>query len=232
LANAVCHAGLDVIAADLVGHGKSPGRRGHIVDFATDHLSAVDELVAAADELGFTAPRFLLGHSLGGLIAARWVQTRGASIAGLVLMTPFVAARADVPAWKRLLATVLSRPLPAFSLETGIQDSDLFRDPVEQQAYGADPLVQRVISAGHWIAIGAEQRRLLIEADRLTLPTLLLLAGEDRIVSTDAARELGESLPDVTVIEYAEAFHALHADPDSGSVFSDVVEWMRQQAAA
>jgi len=232
LAGAVCDAGMDVVAADLIGHGRSPGRRGHIADFGADHLAAVDEMIAVADEMGLSAPRYLLGHSLGGLIAARWAQTHVADIAGLVLITPFVAPRVEVPAWKRFLAFVLSGPLPAFSLETGVLDSDLFRDPVEETAYGADPLVQRRVSAGHWIAIGVEQKQLMAEAERLTVPTLLLLAGEDRIVSSDAARELGQALPDVTVIEYPDAFHALHADPLSGSVFADLIEWVRGRSGA
>ncbi|MFQ5529255.1 MAG: alpha/beta fold hydrolase [Gemmatimonadota bacterium] len=232
LASAVCAAGLDVMSVDLVGHGRSPGRRGHIRDFAIDHLGAVDHMIAAAHEAGLDAPLFVLGHSLGGLIAARWAQVHSAdgTISGLILVTPFISPRIHVPVWKRTLASILSRTMPAFSMPTGIRDTDLFRDPADRESYAADPLVQRRISAGHWIALGRERRNVIEEAGHLTAPTLLLLAGEDRIVSTMAARELGRALPDVTVIEYAKAFHALHADPSAARVFEDLIAWVRERA--
>lgn len=231
LAAALCAAGADVLCVDLVGHGQSPGRRGHVTDFVDDHLGAVDAMIAAAKASGADGSCFLLGHSLGGLIAARWAQARGteAGIASLILMTPFVEARMRIPAWKRSLAIALSTRLPGFTLPTGIRDLDLFRDPVERESFAADPWVQRRISAGHWVALEAEQRRLVDQAGSLTMPTLLLLAGEDRIVSTAASRALGRALPDVTVVEYPEAFHVLHADPISGQVFKDLIEWIRRQ---
>jgi len=233
LALAACRAGLDVAVVDLFGHGQSPGRRGHIRDFTVDHMGAVDALLAGADEAGLAEPRFLMGHSLGGLIAARWAQVhRGAKrIAGLILMTPYVAPQIRVPGWKRLLAVALSGPMPGFTLPTGIKDVDLFRDPAEEAAYASDPLIQRRISAGHWVALGVEQRRLMERAGDLGVATLLLLAGQDRIASSDASRVLGRALPDATIVEYVKAFHPLHRDPVSGQVFKDMIDWVRQHAA-
>lgn len=233
LAATVCRAGLDVLAVDLYGHGLSPGRRGHLRDFEADHLGAVDELMATADEAGLGAPRYLLGHSLGGLVAARWAQVHIIEnrLAGLILMTPFIAPQLRVPGWKRVLAIVLSGPMPGFALPTGIRDEDLFRDPAEQVAFAADSLVQRRISVGHWVSLLPEQRRLMARAANLSLPTLLQLAGEDRIASTEAAIALGQALPDATIIEYPRAFHPLHVDPVSGQVFEDLIDWVRQRAA-
>ncbi len=231
LAAAACGAGLDVLAVDLLGHGRSPGRRGHIQDFTVDHLGAVDELLASADAAGLDAPRIVFGHSLGGLIAARWAQIhRGEGrIAGLILMTPFIAPQIRVPVWKRTVAKMLSGLMPGFTLPTGIRDKDLFRDPAAEADYASDPLVQRSISAGHWVALGREQQRLMDEAAELDVPILLQLAGEDRIASSEAARALGRMVPDATIVEYAEAFHPLHADPVSGRVFEDLIDWVRQQ---
>ncbi|TFG63170.1 MAG: alpha/beta fold hydrolase [Gemmatimonadales bacterium] len=233
LAAAACRAGLDVLAVDLFGHGRSPGPRGHIRNFTVDHLGSVDALMAGADEAGLQAPRFLFGHSLGGLIAARWAQVHIAEgrLAGLILMTPYIAPQIRIPRWKRLLAVALSGPLPGFTLPTGIRDADLFRDPAEAAAFASDPLVQRRISAGHWVALVLEQQRLMARAEEIRIPTLLQLAAEDRIASSDAARALGRALPDATIVEYAKAFHPLHRDPVSGQVFEDLIDWVRQQAA-
>lgn len=233
LAAAACRAGLDVLAVDLYGHGRSPGRRGHMRDFTVDHLGAIDQLMAGADLAGLDAPRYLLGHSLGGLIAARWAQVHIGEgwIAGLILMTPFIAPQIRVPAWKRLVAVALSGPLPGFTLPTGIRDKDLFRDPAEEAVFASDPLIQRRISAGHWVTLGREQRRLMERAAELRVPTLLQIAAEDRIASSDAMIDLGRVLSDVTIVEYSEAFHPLHTDPVSGQVFEDFIDWVRQRAA-
>lgn len=233
LAAKVSRAGFDVLAVDLYGHGRSPGPRGHLRDFEVDHLGAVDALMAAADEAGLGAPRYLLGHSLGGLVAARWAQVHLVEdrLAGLILLTPFIAPQIRVPGWKRALASLLSGPMPGYTLATGIRDEDLFRDPDEEEAFASDPLVQRRISAGHWISLEPEQTRLMAGAADLRLPTLLQLAGEDRIASTEAALALGQALPDATIIEYAHAFHPLHVDPLSGRVIEDLIDWMRQRAA-
>ena len=234
LADAVCAAGMDVLAVDLVGHGRSPGPRGHARDFLDDHFGAVEALLTHAEAAELPGPRVLLGHSLGGLIAMRWVQERAdpGRIGGLVLVAPWIESRLHVPRWKRWVATVMSGLLPGFSLPTGIQDEDLFRDPREVADYGSDPLVQRRMSAGHWVAAVAQQAVLTARASSVRLPTLMQLAGEDRIASTAASMVVAEELPDVTVREYAHAFHALHADPGEAPVYSDLVSWVRERVAA
>ena len=160
LAGAATAAGIDVLAVDLAGHGRSSGRRGHIRGFEADHYGAVDALIRAADEAALPGPRVLLGHSLGGLIALRWMQDRASPgpIVGLVLVSPWIESKMRVPPWKRLAARMLGGLLPQFSLATGIPDELLFRDPAEVADYGRDPHVQRRMSARHWVEVTAQQR--------------------------------------------------------------------------
>ena len=227
LADAANTAGYAVAAVDLRGHGRSPGRRGHIRSFEADHLGAVDELVRAAERRAPETPAFLLGHSLGGLIAARWTQSRvfAGRLYGLVLVAPYVEPRLSIPAWKRGAARLLSGLWPSFSLTTGIDDEIVFREPTARKEYAADPLVQRRISASHWIELERERARLEASATDLDLPTLVLVAGGDRVVSTPATLEFARRLPDATVREYPEAFHALHHDPDTPEVYAELIAW-------
>ena len=231
-AASVTAAGFDVAAVDLYGHGESPGRRGHVRGFEIDHLGAVDQLVRDAEREAPDLPTFLVGHSLGGLVAARWVQTRvfARRLRGLVLIAPFVAPRLRVPDWKLGLGRLLARVAPQVTLPTGIADDSVFRDPAVAADFAADPLVQRRISAGHWADLTRERKRLLEAAGELRLPTLVLLAGEDRIVSTEASQDFADHLPDCTVIEYPDAFHALHQDPVAPAVIRDLTAWVRALA--
>ena len=234
LAEAAALAGFAVAAVDLYGHGKSPGRRGHIRDFDADHLRAVDSLVRQVEKERPETPLILVGHSLGGLVAARWAQRRvfARRLRGLALITPFVAPRISIPGWKLAAAAVLRRALPAFSLGTGIRDEALFRDPVEQERFATDPLVHHKISAGHWAALTRERERLRADAVSLDIPTLMLLAGDDHVVSTEAARELADRMPAATVIEYPGAYHALHHDPVAPEMMLDLFAWARARLEA
>jgi alpha-beta hydrolase superfamily lysophospholipase len=229
LAAAATDAGFALAAVDLYGHGESPGRRGHIRDFDADLLGAVDALVRRVEKERPEMPLILVGHSLGGLVAARWAQRRvfARRFRGLVLITPFVAPRLAIPGWKLAAASLLRRLAPSVRLGTGIDDEDLFREPVERERFAADPLVHRKISAGHWASLTRERERLRAGAADLDLPTLMLLAGDDRVVSTEAARELAERMPAATVIEYPDAYHALHHDPVAPQVMRDLIAWVR-----
>jgi len=227
LAEAALASGLAMAAVDLVGHGKSPGRRGHIDSFEADHLGAVDALVRRVETERPDMPLVLVGHSLGGLIAARWAQRRvfARRLRGLILIAPFVAPRMPIPRWKLTVAGTLENVLPALRLATGIADEDVFRDPVERARFAADPLVQRRISVGHWASLTEERERLCAEAAALEIPTLFLLAGDDRVVSTRAARDLAERIPAATIVEYPKAFHALLHDPLKSEVMCDLLAW-------
>jgi lysophospholipase len=227
-ADAVTTAGYAVGAVDLYGHGESPGKRGHIRSFEADHLGAVDELIRRVERDAPDLPLWLVGHSLGGLIAARWAQSRvfARRLRGLILLAPFVEPRMRVPGWKRATSRMLGRIAPSVTLPTGIRDEDVFRDADERRSYAADPLVQRRISAGHWAELTRERATLRARAAELETPTLVQLPGADRVVDTTATREFAAALPNARIREYPGAYHALHHDPATPEVLRDLLAWV------
>lgn len=122
--------GATVYAPDFEGHGHSEGERALFE--ALDDL--VDELasVYAAARLEHPGMRVvLIGHSLGGLIATRFVQRDKPELAGLVLSGPFIGGNPQVE------ALLSMDPMPEIPIDPGI----LSRDPAVGQAYASDELV-------------------------------------------------------------------------------------------
>jgi alpha-beta hydrolase superfamily lysophospholipase len=227
LAEAVREVDLDLYALDLRGHGRTTGRRGHVADFA-DLLRDLDRLWdRACDEVPGRAT-FVLGHSLGGLVAGRWIETFAPDgLLGAVFVAPFVDVAVQVPGWKRSLGAAADRLVPALSLDNGLALEDLFRRAEDRRAYDDDPLVHRRISARMWGEMGRAAGSLVRDADQLAVPALFQLAGEDRIVCNAAARRLAASLtPPTEVMEYEGAHHALYHDPASGTALADLRAWL------
>src|SRR5262245_62084859 len=109
-------AGLDVLAPDLPGHGRSPGKRGD--------APGIESVVAAVrplwNGLPTIQPRLLVGHSFGGLIATALAAEIAPQLRALVLSSPFFAVGTRPKAWQRAAAAVFRTLAPALALPTGL----------------------------------------------------------------------------------------------------------------
>jgi len=222
--------GLRVRGYDHRGHGESSGPRGSV-----PHPDALlDDLRAVFDDLGASAsdgPPFLLGHSLGGTVAARaatggWVTPRG-----LILSSPALSVSAG-PAETALLA-VARRLAPDRGFANRLPVDKLSHDPREVAAYKADGLVHDRITPRMFDFLadaGAAARR---DATRFTVPTLLLVAGADALVDARGARELSAALPAGvgTLHWYDGLYHELfnEREPDRSLVLDDLAAWLEEQ---
>lgn len=222
--------GLAVYALDQRGHGRSPGRRGHVSRFA-QFLSDVAALrrLAAAEHGG---PQLLFGHSFGGAVALRYLETGPERLAGAVVSCPFLAVAMRVPGWKRAMARLLGEVLPALPVATGIDLAHLSTDPAVGQAARSDPLYHRVMTPRAWREIQAAQAAVLADGSHIRVPLLLLLAGDDRIVSRPVAEAFARTLAsDVTVKTYDGFYHEIFNEPGRARVYRDVEPWLERVLA-
>ena len=225
---ALAAKGIAVTTFDGRGHGRSSGRRGHVRDFAdyVDDLAMVVDWARGQDP---GVPWALVGHSLGGAIVATYAldEKRVPKPDRLVLAAPYLKLKMKVPAPKQLAANVVAKIVPTFSLPNGLVGKDLSRNPAAVTGFDADPLIFHVASAGWFMATLRAQAHLRTHAQELKVPTLMLIAGDDRIVANEASFAFAQDAGNgVTVKTYDGLFHELLLEPEAGTVIEDVSNWL------
>jgi alpha-beta hydrolase superfamily lysophospholipase len=226
-----CARGWRVRGHDHTGHGRSGGRRGVLRGERqlVEHARALIEGFAAElDE-----PPLLLGHSMGGALAAQLVVSEGLRVRGLVLSSP--ALDTGLGPAQRALAAVLYRLAPSLAIGNGLEPEALSHDPAVVRAYLEDPLVHDRISARllRWLVSAGEGAR--SAAAGLSVPTLLMVAGADRLVNPEGSRAFSRAAPEglLTLRWYDDLFHEIFNEREAQrlAVLADLEQWLARGAA-
>ncbi|NND74624.1 MAG: alpha/beta hydrolase [Ilumatobacter sp.] len=217
---AFAESGIDTLAADGRGFGRTAGRPGHVDSF-DEYVDDVADLLSERRTLG--VPVILMGHSLGGLIVTTYLVGDHPQPDLAVLSAPALAA--EIPRWQRLAVPVLSRIAPRLHVKSEFDGSVLSRDPAVQDAYDNDPL--RV--DGSTTALG----RHVIDAmkstssrlHRLRVPTYVLHGADDELVPPSASEPIGR-LTDVTRRVWPGLRHECLNEPERDEVIAAIIEWV------
>ena len=220
--------GISTFVHDLRGHGLSEGRRGHTPRFDT-YLQDLDRFRREVHGfIEYGTPLFLFGHSMGGLIALRYLEEYDSDFRGGIISSPWLATALAVPRWKIAASGLFNRLLPALPFATGLDAADLSRDPDIVRAYRDDPLVHDRMTPRLFTEAAAAMGLALQRSDRVTVPLLFLLAGRDRIVDTEKSRRFAASLATsrVSVTVYSENYHENINEPNRLAVVREIRDWI------
>jgi alpha-beta hydrolase superfamily lysophospholipase len=227
LAQFFVERGFAVRCYDHRGHGRSEGARG---DVPNPSALLDDARVVMNDwqqQLGAHAPPpFLFGHSLGGLVAARFATAGGSALSGLILSSPALALPLNFA--QKLLLKTLTVLAPSLAVANGLKQNYLSHDPQVIQAYRSDPLVHSSISARFLNAMLADIQAVQHGANQLTMPVLLLVSGDDKLVDVRGSHTFFEHLNPALrqLVEYPDLYHEIFNETESAKVFADLDRWL------
>jgi alpha-beta hydrolase superfamily lysophospholipase len=232
LAGALNSHGWRVQSYDQRGHGRSEGRRGLIPadDSLLQDLGHVVDVARAA----CAAPLVLLGHSMGGAVAARFVA-EGLSPApaawwrpvdALVLSSPALDIGAS--AVQRALLALVPRVAPGLCIGNGLDPSWISRDPSVVSAYRHDPLVHDRISARLGRFLAQAGPAVQAQAARWNVPTLLMWAGADRCVAPVGSERFAAAVPHgrLTARAWPGLSHEIFNEPERAEVTDALLAWL------
>jgi alpha-beta hydrolase superfamily lysophospholipase len=218
--------GFMVRGYDQYGHGESGGPRGGLpteTRLLDDLADIVDATRARMDK---KTPLILLGHSMGGLLAAQFVSQAIRPVDALVLSSP--ALDPGLNAVQRLLLAVLPRIAPNLRVSNGLDAALISHDPAVVNAYRADKLVHDRISGrlARFIAEGGPATLAL--ASSWKVPTLLLFAGADKLVNPAGSRTFAQMAPKqvVTACCFETLYHEIFNELESEPVFTELKKWL------
>lgn len=217
--------GWNIIAGDLSGHGRSGGVATHLdrFDQYLEDLDAVFRHFRLEPER--TA---LFGHSMGGLVATRFAQSRPGQIAALVLSAPLLAFGMRVPVARRILGRVCLAVAPRTRFQTRVQLADITRSEDAIRRRIEDPLTNRTVTAGWYFRVHAALRDVSSEAAKMQVPLLLMQGAADRIVSPERAVAwyVGVGSADKSLWLFRDHLHELLNEPDWSRTLDQVVDWL------
>ncbi|WP_306567270.1 alpha/beta hydrolase [Aquabacterium sp.] len=229
--------GWSVVSYDHRGHGQSPGARGVLKqddDLLHDLASAID-LVRA----GYPGQRLLLvGHSLGGAVAARFVAAQAGQgdavetavwarpVDALVLSSPALAI--PLSAVQKVLLNTVARLTPDLAVGNGLKPEWVCHNPATVAAYSADPLVHDRISGrlSHFLLDAGAVVRQRTTAWRT--PTLIMWGLDDRCVDPAGSAAFAAAAPAqwVTSHPWPGLAHEIFNEVEQDQVLQTLSDWL------
>jgi acylglycerol lipase len=227
---ALTDAGYALIGSDLRGHGRSGGARGHSPSLEAFMLD-IDLLLENAGLRYPDLPRFLYGHSLGGLLALAYVLLRSPAVRGVVVTSPGLRSPLQEQKVKVALAKILGSVAPTLSLPSGLDPHTISRDPKVVDIYIQDPLVHDRTTTGFGkAALQAVDLAFARAADFPPIPLLVMHGTADQLAYPRGSEEFTRLVPgNVTLKLWEGLFHETHNEPEQAEVLRFLIRWLDGQ---
>lgn len=215
---------------DHRGHGQSGGKKGHVLNFEQYLLDLRLMVEMAGEGLPEGRKIFLLGHSMGGLIALDFALQSPELIDGVIASSPALGMVVEVPAVKNVLGKVMSFMWPGLLLGNELDSAKISHDESVVKAYQDDPLVHDRVSARWFTEFLSSMEEVNRQASRLQIPVLMQVAGDDHLVNAQAGKQFFENLTvaDKSLHVYDGLYHEIYNELADQRliVLDDLAAWL------
>jgi len=224
--------GVTTISFDLYGHG-----RNKLIDipsfdvFIEDVVRMLDWLRAKYPQV----PLFIVGHSMGALIASHLVLTNKLlqhAVSGVVLSSPYYANAIPVPEWMIPLSRWLSKLIPTAKVPMEDLTPWLTHDREITERHVADSLLQRrgsFASMRFGRCLLDAQAALHNDMHAWRLPVCAVVAGDDRLADASVSLAMLRTIPArlLELHEFPRNFHENFNETNRDDIFAAMLRWMR-----
>ena len=225
--NYLAPLGYALYAFDLIGHGKSEGARAFVEKFEdfTDTLTMYKSKVRGWQP---DKPLFLMGHSMGGLIASEYLIDHSDEFNGAVISAPLIMVPDNINKATILVGKILSKIAPSMGI-TAVDPSAVSRDPGVVHAYETDPLVFHGKTTAR---LSAELLKAIMRVNdkfgEITVPFIVLQGSDDKLVNPQGSKMLYEyaGSEDKSMKIYDGLYHEVFNEPERDQVLADVAAWL------
>jgi acylglycerol lipase len=226
VAEAFTKAGYALFGADLRGHGKSEGPRGHFPSIDAV-VQDIDLLLDHAHIRYPGVPLILYGHSLGGILVLYYGLKQKPDVKGIIATSSGLHTALEKQPVKILAAKILGAIIPNVSLPTGLDQNAISRDKEVVARYAADPLVHDRMSLGFGKIMLSAIRWIFEHAKEFSLPLLLMHGKSDTIAYPSGSEEIAFLVKEnCQLVLWENGWHELHNEPFKEEVFKNMISWM------
>ena len=221
--------GISVYTFDLIGHGHSDGLRAYVPsqEILISHVDAI----RTPFQLGTDS--FLMGHSMGGLIAVGYCLIDGKiSWKGLITSAAALAVDPEMSPLLQKLAPIIAAILPKLKT-TPLDITFLTRSDDVRTAYLSDPLVYTDGMRARTAALTLRMIKKVNKSfNKISMPLLAMHGSADKVTMPSGTKKLYKeaSSNDKTLNIYDKLYHELVNEPERKMVMKDISKWILERA--
>jgi acylglycerol lipase len=229
LKNASLEKNISFYSFDHRGHGRSEGKGTEINGYC-DYVSDLEQFLHKIVNPENQIPIFLMGHSMGSLIATLYTLKNPERLRGLILSAPPFDPVIPLIKLRFFIGKYLCNIFPNLTVHNGIKSHQISNDPEVVKEYDTDPMVSHKVTLIWGVELIKTIEKLKQQSKKIRLPFLILHGTADTIARIDGARQFleGVASTDKSIIESTGSKHELHNEfePERSKVLSSLTEWI------